>query len=106
MASLTERILSTRQLNRALLARQLLLERSKLPLVKALEQIAGLQTQYAPSAYIGLWTRLHDFKREMLTKALEERRAVQATLMRVTIHYELAHVGLLTRNSNLLSYEM
>jgi hypothetical protein len=79
-------VLSTRQLNRALLARQLLLERSKLPLVKALEQIAGLQTQYAPSAYIGLWTRLDGFKREMLTKALEQRRAVQATLMRVTIH--------------------
>jgi hypothetical protein len=80
------KVLSARQLNRALLARQLLLERSKLPLVKALEQVAGLQTQYAPSAYIGLWTRLDGFKREMLTKGLEQRRAVQATLMRVTIH--------------------
>jgi len=83
---MTERVLSARQLNRALLARQLLLGRSKSPLVKALEQIAGLQTQYAPSAYIGLWTRLDGFRREMLTKALEEKRAVQATLMRVTIH--------------------
>ncbi|HEY3247081.1 MAG TPA: winged helix DNA-binding domain-containing protein [bacterium] len=54
--------------------------------MKALEQIAGLQTQYAPSAYIGLWTRLDGFKRERLTKALDQRRAVQATLMRVTIH--------------------
>jgi len=78
--------LTTRQLNRALLARQLLLERSHLSLTDALEQVAGLQTQYAPSGYIGLWSRLHDFERPMLTRALEERRAVQATLMRVTIH--------------------
>ncbi len=83
---MAEQTLSTRQLNRALLARQLLLERSNLPLTKALEQIGGLQTQYAPSAYIGLWARLDGFKREVLTHALERRRAVQATLMRVTIH--------------------
>jgi hypothetical protein len=82
----TERILSTRELNRALLARQLLLERSRISLTQALERVAGLQTQYAPSGYIGLWSRLHDFRREALTKALEQRRAVQASLMRVTIH--------------------
>jgi hypothetical protein len=46
----TDRVLSTRELNRALLARQLLLERSPLPLTRALERVAGLQTQYAPSA--------------------------------------------------------
>ncbi|MDQ2940920.1 MAG: winged helix DNA-binding domain-containing protein [Chloroflexota bacterium] len=83
---MTEPVLTTRQLNRALLARQLLLEPSKLPLAAALEQIGGLQTQYAPSGYIGLWSRLADFGREDLTRALEERRAVQGTLMRVTIH--------------------
>jgi hypothetical protein len=44
----TGRVLSTRELNRALLARQLLLERSALPLTRALEQVGGLQTQYAP----------------------------------------------------------
>lgn len=81
-----ERVLSTRELNRALLARQLLLERSCLPLTRALERVAGLQTQYAPSAYVGLWSRLKDFRRDSLTKALEQKRAVQATLMRVTIH--------------------
>jgi hypothetical protein len=81
-----DRVLSTRQLNRALLARQLLLERSPLPLVRALERVAGLQAQYAPSAYIGLWTRLRDFRRDALTAALHRRRAVQATLMRQTIH--------------------
>ena len=83
---MSERVLSTKQLNRALLDRQLLLERSKLPLTRALERIGGLQTQYAPSAYIGLWSRLDDFSRDTLTKALEQRRAVQATLMRATIH--------------------
>ncbi|MGH2661151.1 MAG: winged helix DNA-binding domain-containing protein [Actinomycetota bacterium] len=83
---MTERVLSTRELNRALLARQLLLERSKLTLARALEQVAGLQTQYAPSAYVSLWSRLADFRRDALTRALEQRRAVQATLMRATIH--------------------
>jgi hypothetical protein len=82
----TERVLSPRHLNRALLARQLLLERSPLPLTRAIERVAGLQTQYAPSAYIGLWSRLREFPRDALTKALEQRRVVQATLMRGTIH--------------------
>jgi hypothetical protein len=36
--------------------------------------------------YVGLWTRLEDFRREDLTRALEERTVVQATLMRLTIH--------------------
>jgi DNA glycosylase AlkZ-like len=83
---MTERVLSTRELNRALLARQLLLERSTLPLSRAIERVAGLQTQYAPSAYVALWSRLRDFSRDALTKALEQRRVVQATLMRATIH--------------------
>jgi Winged helix DNA-binding domain len=80
------RVLSTRALNRALLARQLLLERADHPVTTALERIAGLQTQYAPSGYIGLWSRLHNFQRPALTQALEQRRVIQATLMRVTIH--------------------
>jgi hypothetical protein len=82
----TERVLTTLDLNRALLARQLLLRRSGLPLVRALEQCAGLQAQYAPSAYVALWSRLRDLRRDALTRALEQRRAVQATLMRATIH--------------------
>jgi Winged helix DNA-binding domain len=83
---MTERVLSARELNRALLARQLLLERSTTPLTTALERVAGLQSQYAPSAYVALWSRLQDFRRGSLTRALEERRAVQATLTRSTIH--------------------
>ena len=83
---MTERVLSTRELNRALLARQLLLERSSLPLPAALERVAGLQAQYAPSPYVGLWSRLRGFRRDDLTRALEDRRVVQATLLRSTIH--------------------
>jgi hypothetical protein len=82
----SERVLSPRELNRAVLARQLLLERGRDPLPKALERIAGIQAQYAPSMYIGLWSRLRDFERHQLTRALERRAVVQATLMRVTIH--------------------
>jgi hypothetical protein len=79
-------VLSPRRLNRAVLARQLLLERADLPVTAAIERLAGLQTQYAPAGYIGLWSRLRDFERPMLTRALEERRAIQGTLLRVTIH--------------------
>jgi hypothetical protein len=48
--------------------------------------MCGLQDQYAPSGYIGLWTRLDGFRRDGLTRALERRSVVQATLMRATIH--------------------
>ena len=81
-----ERVLTQRELNRAVLARQLLLERRKLALPRALERVGGIQAQYAPSMYIGLWSRLRDFERDALTRALERRTVVQATLMRVTIH--------------------
>jgi hypothetical protein len=80
------RTLTRRELNRALLARQLLLERAPLPLPEALERLCGLQAQYAPSMYFGLWSRLRDFEPHALTRALEQREVVQGTLMRVTIH--------------------
>ena len=75
-----------RALNRALLARQLLLERASMSIEEAVEQVGGLQTQYAPSGYVGLWTRLSGFERDAFTRALDERSVIQATLMRVTIH--------------------
>jgi winged helix DNA-binding protein len=78
--------LTERQLNRALLARQLLLDRGTMPLPGALEQLAGIQAQYAPAMYVGLWSRLEGLERDALTKALEERTVIQATLMRSTIH--------------------
>jgi hypothetical protein len=84
--STSERTLSQRELNRALLARQLLLERSTGSIEAVVERVGGLQTQYAPSGYVGLWTRLAGFERNDLTRALEDRSVIQATLMRTTIH--------------------
>jgi Winged helix DNA-binding domain len=81
-----ERVLTGRELNRALLARQFLLERTRLPIDAVADRIGGLQTQYAPSGYVGLWTRVAGFRREDLTTALEDRTIIQATLMRTTIH--------------------
>jgi hypothetical protein len=80
------RVLSERELNRALLARQMLLERRRLRPVEAVERLGGLQTQYAPSGYIGLWSRLEGFGRAVLTRALDRRSIVQGTIMRSTIH--------------------
>ena len=85
------RVLTERELNRALLARQLLLERARVPVPEALELMGCLQAQYSPSMYVGLWSRVEGFRREDLTHALEQREVVQGTLMRVTIH--LVSVG-------------
>ena len=70
------RDLSSGHLNRALLDRQLLLDRAPLSIEEALVRVGGLQAQYAPAGYVGLWTRLRDFDRDDLTRALEERRVL------------------------------
>jgi hypothetical protein len=80
------RTLTLRELNRATLARQLLLERSPLSANDALEQLAGLQAQIPVSPYIALWSRLRDFRREDLSSLIEARKAVKATLLRATLH--------------------
>ena len=80
------RTLSQRELNRALLARQGLLERRELSLPDALDAMGGLQAQYAPSMYVGLWSRVRGFERAALTRALNDREVVQGTLLRATIH--------------------
>ena len=78
--------LSPRALNRALLARQLLLERADLPIPEVLERIGGIQAQYAPASYIRLWAMLSRFGLSDLDRELEARTVVQGTLMRSTIH--------------------
>jgi hypothetical protein len=83
---MSERVLTAGHLNRALLARQLFLDRADLSIPAALEAIGGIQDQYAPAGYIGLWTRLREVRRGEVTEALESREIVQATLMRSTIH--------------------
>jgi hypothetical protein len=80
-------VLTLRQLNRAMLARQMLLERESLPVATAIERLAALQAQWAPSPYIALWSRLKDFKRESLWSAIEKKHTVvRARLMRGTLH--------------------
>jgi Winged helix DNA-binding domain len=86
VAATAVRTLTERELNRALLARQLLLERARLSIPRALERMGGLQAQYAPAMYIGLWSRVEGLERDALTRALVRRSVVQATLMRATIH--------------------
>ena len=81
-----DRVLTLRELNRATLARQLLLERRRLPVPKAIERLAGLQAQWPPSPYVALWSRLEGFRRERLTRALLRRHVVKATAMRITLH--------------------
>lgn len=83
---MTGRVLTARQLNRALLARQHLLKRTSLPVPRLLEQIGGIQAQYAPSSYVRLWTNLKRFRMADLDRLLEQRKVVQGTLMRSTIH--------------------
>jgi hypothetical protein len=81
-----ERVLTIRELNRATLARQLLLERRKLAPLAAIERLAGLQAQWPPSPYIGLWSRLVGFKRETLERAVRSGAVVKPTVMRGTLH--------------------
>ena len=83
---MTGRVLGPRELNRAFLARQMLLEREGLSADDAAGRLVGLQAQVPNPPYVGLWTRLRDFRREELTGLLEERRVVRAPLMRSTLH--------------------
>jgi hypothetical protein len=79
--------LGNRALNRALLARQLLLERVELPAERVMEHLVGMQAQEPPDPYVGLWTRLAGFDPDELMGLLESRAAVRATtLLRTTIH--------------------
>ncbi|MBC6451378.1 winged helix DNA-binding domain-containing protein [Actinokineospora xionganensis] len=79
-------MISKRALNRATLARQLLLERSDLGVVDAVEHLAGLQAQTPHTWYVGLWTRLRDLTPSQVSDALESRDLVRIALMRSTIH--------------------
>lgn len=80
------RVLTQRELNRATLARQLLLERESIDAVTAIDRLAGLQAQQAKPPFVGLWTRIAGFEREQLGGPLERREVVRATLMRGTLH--------------------
>jgi hypothetical protein len=94
---MAERILTRRELNRATLARQSLLDRASLSALDALKSLAGLQAQLPNPPYIALWTRLRSFRHQDLTRLLEERQVVRATMMRATLHLMAATDYLLFR---------
>jgi hypothetical protein len=79
-------LLTQRQLNRATLARQMLLEREPASALDAIARLAGLQAQVARPPFVGLWTRLLDFRRDELLALLHSRQAVRSTAMRGTLH--------------------
>ncbi|MEC0371594.1 winged helix DNA-binding domain-containing protein [Paenibacillus chibensis] len=79
-------ILTMKALNRALLARQMLLERSALPAPEVIGNLVGLQAQAPHSPYFALWTRIEGFRQEDLTRLIESRQSVRIALMRSTIH--------------------
>jgi hypothetical protein len=78
--------LSRQALNRALLARQMLLDREDVPVRTAVERLVGMQAQQPKPPFVGLWTRLTRFVRDDLLKPLRSREIIRATLMRGTLH--------------------
>jgi hypothetical protein len=86
LAGMLPGVLTLRDLNRATLARQMLLERASIDVVTAIDRLAGLQAQQAKPPFVGLWTRIEAFEREQLSAALDDRLVVRATLMRGTLH--------------------
>jgi hypothetical protein len=79
-------VLGRRALNRALLARQMLLGPVKLSAAAAIERLVGMQAQAPNLPYVGLWARLQGFRHEELSELIRSRRAVRTSLMRNTIH--------------------
>jgi DNA glycosylase AlkZ-like len=97
------RTLTLRELNRALLTRQLLLHRHRLSVTQAVERVAALQAQWPPSPYLGLWSRVDGFTPDQLVRAITRRTVVKATVMRTTLHIVtaadyLAYAGIYRRS--------
>jgi hypothetical protein len=88
------RVVTKRALNRALLERQMLLRRRRIPALEAVERLVALQSQVPRDPYVALWSRVGPFRAETLSDALEERRAVRMTLLRGTLHLVTARDAL------------
>ena len=86
VAAPNENVLSVRALNRATLARQFLLKRESVPPLAVIERLAGMQSQWPRSPFVGLWSRLKTFRREELLGLLTSKKAVRGTMYRGTIH--------------------
>src|ERR1700744_3541243 len=79
-------VLSSRQLNRASLARQLLLTHADLSACAAIEHLGGMQAQAPNAPYVGLWSRVDGFRPAELADALVHRQVVRTPLLRGTVH--------------------
>ncbi|MBP2324966.1 hypothetical protein JOF56_005351 [Kibdelosporangium banguiense] len=79
-------VLDIRALNRATLARQLLLDHADMPVLDAVAHLGGLQAQEPQEPFVGLWSRLRAFDPATLSDLLTERRVVRTHLMRRTVH--------------------
>jgi len=86
VASPAERVLTRRELNRITLARQLLLEPKRRSPAAVIEHLVGVQAQWPPAPYVGIWTRTTDFRRAALERELKRGAIVKATVMRQTLH--------------------
>lgn len=94
---MTAEVLDRRRLNRALLARQLLLERSPMGPLAAIEHLVGMQAQLPMPPYFGLWTRLAGFDPGELSALFVDRQVVRIALMRSTVHLVSSRDALLLR---------
>src|SRR5947199_8722719 len=83
---MAERVLTLRELNRATLARQLRLERKRLSPAAVIARLIGMQAQWPPAPYVGIWTRTTSFRREALERELARGTIVKANVMRQTLH--------------------
>jgi Winged helix DNA-binding domain len=81
-----ERVLTLRELNRATLARQLLLQRTRLSPTAVIERLVGMQAQSPQAPYVGIWTRTTGFRRGSLERLLRQSAIVRATATRQTLH--------------------
>lgn len=81
-----ERVLTQRELNRTTLLRQLLVERRRWSPLRTIEHLAGMQAQWAPAPYVGLWTRAEGFRAETLERAILRGEVLKPTVMRGTLH--------------------
>lgn len=79
-------VLDLRQLNRATLARQGLLERRRASVAQVVRDVGGLQAQLPAPPTIGLWSRIEGYRRELLVDAVRSGQLVRGTTLRGTLH--------------------